>query len=355
MAEKIVYDAIVVGSGAAGGLAAKQLCEKGLKVLMLEAGRSINPAKDFIHHKMPYDFKFRGRLSPSQAPFHPYTTDAWTEHLYSDIRENPYTTDPDKPFVWVRVRAVGGKSLVWGRVSLRMSDLDFKAKRHDGYGDDWPIGYKDLAPYYDLVDTIIGISGSAENLAHLPDGKFLPPVAMNCGELVLKQGVEKLGRRLIHGRCAVITKDYDGRARCHWCGYCGRGCDSSSMFNSIVVTIPKAMRTGNLTLRPNAVARAILVDKDTGKASGVAYVDRLTRESYEAQGKIVVLAASTLESTRLMLNSTSDHYPNGIANSSSALGRYFRGNASKYFLVMRSYRKGSDLYNRLFGELTNNL
>lgn len=323
MAEKTIYDAIVIGSGAAGGLAGKQLCEKGLKVLMLEAGRPINPAKDFIHHKWPWDFKYRGRLSPSQIPFHPYTTDAWTEHLYSDVREHPYTTDPDKPFVWVRVRAVGGKTLVWGRVSLRLSDLDFKAKSHDGYGEDWPIGYKDIAPYYDLVETIIGVSGNRDNIPHLPDGKFLPPVSMNCGELVLRKGCEKLGRHLIHGRCGVISRDYDGRAGCHWCGYCGRGCDSTSMFNSISVTLPKAMKTGNLTLRPNSTVRQILVDQDTGKASGVAYVDTMTRQDYEAYGKIVVLAASTLESTRIMLNSTSNRYPNGIANSSGVLGHYF--------------------------------
>lgn len=323
MAEKPVYDAIVVGSGASGGLAAKQLCEKGLKVLLLEAGRSINPGKDFIHHKWPYDFKYRGRLSPSLAPYHPYITEAWTEHLYSDLREHPYTTEKDKPFVWVRVRAVGGKTLVWGRVSLRMSDLDFKAKSHDGHGEDWPIGYKDLAPYYDLAETIMGISGSIERIPHLPDGKFLPPVPMNCGEQFLKKGCEKLGRRLINGRCAVITRDYDGRKGCHWCGYCGRGCDSNSMFNSVVVTLPKALKTGNLTLRPHSMVREVLVDAGTGKARGVGFFDALTKEYMEAQAKIVVLGASTLESTRIMLNSVSATHPNGMANSSGMLGRYF--------------------------------
>ncbi len=321
MAAREIYDVIIVGSGASGGLAAKELCEKGLKALMLEAGRSIDPAKDFIHHKWPYEFKYRGRLSPSKAPFHPYMSDAWTEHLYSDVREHPYTTDPDKPFVWVRLRAVGGKTLVWGRVSLRMSDLDFKARSHDGYGEDWPISYADIAPYYDRVERIMGISGNRDGIAHLPDGQFLPPVPMNCGELLLKKGCEKLGRQLIHGRCAVITRDYDGRLACHWCGHCSRGCDSNSMFNSVVVTLPKALKTGNLTLRPNSIVREVLVDGN-GKARGVAYLDRITRRDYEAHGKVVVLAASTLESTRIMLNSKSRFHPNGLANSSGLLGHY---------------------------------
>ncbi|MBI1746860.1 MAG: GMC family oxidoreductase [Acidobacteria bacterium] len=323
MAEKKVQDAIVVGSGAAGGMAAKQLCEKGLKVLLLEAGRTINPSKDFIHHKWPYDFKYRGKLSPSKAPFLPYTADAWTEHLYANLSDHPYTTEPGKPFVWVRLRAVGGKTLIWGRVSLRMSDLDFKAKSHDGYGDDWPISYKAIAPYYDLVESMVGISGNADHISHLPDGKFLPPVPMNCGEHILKKGCEKLGRRLINNRCAVITRDYNGRQACHWCGYCGRGCDSNSMFNSLAVTLPMAMKTGNLTLRPNSVVRQVLVDPHTGKAGGIGFFDANTKQYVEAHSKLVVLGASTLESTRIMLNSISTQYPNGIANSSGVLGHYF--------------------------------
>lgn len=321
-----VYDAIVVGSGATGGWAAKELTEKGMDVLVLEAGRKLNPAKDFTDHKLPYELSYRGkgkffhRDRPIQSKCY-----ACTEYNYSffvDDTKNPYTTPESKPFDWIRCRIVGGRTLAWGRQVYRLSDLDLKAASRDGYGEDWPIGYDDLAPYYDNVETFIGVSGQAEGLPHLPDGKFLPPMPLTCGEQLLRKAIkEKFGRTLTIGRAAILTKHHNGRFACHYCGPCEHGCVTSSYFSSPPTTLAAAAKTGRLTLQPNSVVSHILVD-DRGKAKGVAFIDEMTHQAQEVFGKAVILCASTLESTRILFNSSSDKYPNGLGNSSGVLGHY---------------------------------
>ena len=316
-----IYDCIIVGSGAAGGMAAQKLCRAGLQVLMLEAGRSVDYlGKENYKHKMPWEFKHRGFLSPEEKKRYSYVANAYNKHVLADEIQNPYTTPPDKPFVWVRSRCVGGKTLHWGRMSFRWSDLDFKAATRDGYGVDWPISYKDLEPYYEYVEKLVGISGSQEKISHLPDGIFLPPLPLRCGEMELRKGCEKMGLKLIPNRIAVTTKDYAGRPKCHFCGHCSNVCETGSMFTSPTVFLPIAQKSGRFTLRPNSIAREILLDEN-GKARGVAYIDALSHQSYEAHSKVVVLAASTFESTRLLLNSKSRFFPSGLANSSGQLGK----------------------------------
>lgn len=325
MAAKI-YDAIVVGSGATGGWAAKELTEKGMQVLLLEAGRKLDPAKDYTDHTRPYELTYRGRgqffvkSRPIQSKCY-----ACTEYNYSffvDDLQNPYSTPSDKPFDWIRMRVVGGRTLSWGRQSYRLSDLDLKAASRDGYGDDWPISYADLEPYYDKVEMFVGISGQAENLPQLPDSKFLPPMPMTCGEEILRKAVKaKFGRTVTIGRAAVLTKNHNGRFACHYCGPCEHGCITNSYFSSPLTTIAAAQKTGRLTLQPNSVVAHVLVD-EKGKAKGVTYVDQATKETREALGKVVVLAASTLESTRILFNSASSKHPAGLGNSSGVLGHY---------------------------------
>lgn len=321
-----IYDAVIVGSGAAGGMAAYMLANSGMNVLVLEAGPKLDLYSDFKTHTWPYELKYRGRLSEHDAHNYKYGfADGYTSHIYAKLDENPYSTPEGRPFDWVRARAVGGRTLVWGRVALRMSEMDFKGKSHDGFGEDWPISYADIAPYYDRVERMIGVSGSREGLAQLPDGIFQKPIPLQCGETILKQGVEKTGRRLIPTRCGVTMERLPHnkyRAPCHWCGTCGRGCDVGSMFNSPTALLEPAKATGRVTVRADAVVRKVLVNTSTGKARGVSFVDRRTNRDYEALGKVVILGASTLESTRIMLNSTSRLYPNGLANSSEVLGHY---------------------------------
>jgi choline dehydrogenase-like flavoprotein len=238
---KVVYDAIVVGSGATGGWAAKVLTEQGMKVLVLEAGRKIDPAKDYRMMTWPHELKYRG-LMPGEvyAPRQPiqsrcYACNEYSAHFFVDDIDNPYTTPEEKPFWWIRGRHVGGRSLTWGRQSYRLSDYDFKAASRDGYGEDWPISYDDLEPYYDQVEEFVGISGSYENLPQLPDSKFLPPMAMTCGERILKRAVESRwkDRNVIIGRAAILTRPHQGRAACHYCGHCDRGCDTHSYFSRL--------------------------------------------------------------------------------------------------------------------------
>lgn len=320
------YDAIVVGSGATGGWAAKKLAEAGMRVAMLEAGPKITTA-DYNEHKQSWQMPYLG-MSPQVIKDRPIQGRCYacTEYNYkwfvSDV-ENPYTQD--KPFHWIRQRVLGGRSLSWGRQSYRMGDLDFKAASHDGYGDDWPVDYAEMKPYYEEVERYVGISGMAENLSQLPDSIFLPPMEMTCGELALRGAVkDKFGRTVTIGRTAILTKAHNGRAACHYCGPCERGCVTHSYFSSPFTTVADAQKTGRLTLVTDAVASHVVM-KD-GKAAGVGYIDRLTRNPREVTAKVVVLCASTLESTRLLLNSK-------ICNSSGVLGKYlmdhiYQGGAS---------------------------
>jgi len=323
---KQVFDAIVVGSGATGGWAAKELTEAGLRVCLLEAGRNLNPEKDFTEHMAPYQIKYRGQ-SPEMKRTRPiqsknYACREYNYKWFVNDLENPYTTPEGKPFDWFRLRILGGRSMVWGRQSYRFSDLDFKAASRDGYGQDWPISYADLAPYYDKVEEYIGVSGQAEGKSQLPDGKFLPPMKMTCGELMLKEVAEKkFGRTLTISRTATLTKPLNGRAPCHYCGPCERGCRTNSYFNGSI-TVAAAQATGKLTLLTDSIAHQVLIDPKTGKAKGVSYIDRETRTPREVLGKVVVLCAQAQESTRILFNSATLQYPGGLGNSGGVLGHY---------------------------------
>ncbi|MEJ2007168.1 MAG: GMC family oxidoreductase [Acidobacteriota bacterium] len=317
-----VYDVVVVGSGAAGGMAATQLCLKGLKVLMLERGPKFNIATDFHHHEKPYQFPFRGRIRPSERAIYNYTANEWNKHHFVNELENPYT---GKKFVWVRAQAVGGKTLHWGLVSLRLSPRDFKAASYDGVGEDWPVSYEDVEPYYSRVEDLIGVCGYPDHLANNPDSHFLPPVPFNCAESVFKGSMERNNPdwHVIHGRSATVTKPgFKDRAPCHYCGHCGRVCNVAACFSSAGVLLPIAQKTGNLTLRTNAVVWKVLTDKEN-RAKSVMFIDRITRQVEEVYGKVIVMGAGTLDTTRILLNSKNDDFPNGLANSSGALGRYF--------------------------------
>lgn len=344
------YDAIIIGSGASGGMAAKELTERGFQVLVLEAGPMIDPLRDFSMNKFAYESMYRGLWRPGQKQTEQWMQDTageFSSHFYVKDTEHPYTTDPGKPFTWVRARIVGGKTLHWGRLSWRFSDLDFKAASHDGFDVDWPIDYKEIAPYYDKAEEWIGVSGNRDGLWWQPDGNYLPPMALTCGDQILKSATEKLGWKLIQPRVAMLTQVKDhhrkyGRAQCHYCGSCGNGCSVGAMFNSLSSTLPAAAVTGRMTLRPDSIVRHITVDPNTGKARGVAVVDRVTRQELEFTGKVVIVAASTLESTRILLNSTSDAHPRGLGNSSGVLGRYlvdhFGGTGAAGYLPMLAGR-----------------
>ena len=326
-----VFDAVVVGSGANGGLAAKELTEAGMKVAVLEAGAKVTPA-DYTEHVQPYELKSRGnsayvRRSPKspellrERPIQGLLY-ACRESNYkwfvNDI-DNPYATPKEKPFHWIRMRVLGGRSLSWGRQSYRTGDIDFKAASRDGYGDNWPISYQDLVPYYEKVERFIGFSGQEEGLDQLPDSVFLPAMEMTRGEKLWSERVrKKMGRVVTIGRVAILTKDHNGRAACHYCGPCEQGCITHSYYASPFTTLAAAANTGNLTLLTDAVASHVTMDRSTGRASGIAYIDRVTRAPREVRAKVVVLCASTIESTRLLLNSA----PGGLANSSGVLGRY---------------------------------
>ena len=317
-----VFDAVVVGSGATGGWAAKQLTEAGMRVAVLEAGPKITP-KDFTEHVQPYQLPYRG-YSPKITERRPiqglvYACRESNQDWFVDDIDNPYTTPEDKPFHWIRMRVLGGRSLSWGRQSYRHGDIDFKAASRDGFGDDWPISYSDLVPYYERVERYVGISGMEEGLPQLPDSIFQPPMEFTCGEEILREKVkDKLGRVVTIGRVAILTRPLNGRQPCHYCGPCEQGCATFSYFSSPFTTLKDAGATGRMTLIADAVASHILMDSAAGKASGIAYIDRTSRAPREVRGKVIVLCASTLESTRLMLNSA----PGGLGNSSGVLGHY---------------------------------
>ena len=329
MSEPTTFDAIVVGSGITGGWAAKELTEKGLKTLVLEAGRNIVPEEDYVEHVPEWEMKFRGmgdrRKLAEEQPIQSacYACDEWSSKFFIKDKEHPYATDPGKPFRWIRGRQVGGRSITWGRQSYRWSDLDFEANLREGIAIDWPIRYADIAPWYDYVEQFVGISGEALGLAQLPDSKFLPPMNLNCAEQFVRTELAKHfgGERVLTiGRTAILTQDHLGRAACHYCGPCERGCITRSYFNSLNATLPAAEKTGRMTLRPFSVVHSLIFDARTRRAGGVRIIDAETKAAIEFRATVVFLCASTLESTRILLNSATPEFPHGLANSSGELG-----------------------------------
>ena len=324
-----VYDAIIVGSGITGGWAAKELTEKGLNVLLLEAGRTIVPEKDYVEHVPVWELKYRDwdnravreKTQPIQRECY-YACDEYSNKFFVSDVENPYTCEEGKHFSWIRGRQVGGKSITWGRQSYRWSDLDFEANLKDGVAVDWPIRYAEIAPWYDYVEEFAGISGQAEGLPQLPDGKFLPPMEMTCVEHDVRDALAKHfdDRMMTIGRAAVLTRTHKGRAACHYCGICHRGCITQSYFSSLNSTLPAAQKTGRLTLRPYSVVRNLNYDSKTGRVTGANVIDAQTKNELEFKARIFFICCSTLESTRLLLNSATPEMPNGLANSSGELG-----------------------------------
>ncbi len=304
-----VYPVIVVGSGASGGMAAWNLTRKGINVLMLDAGTKFDRSK-FWTHVRPWEA--RARYAKGERP----------PEFFLDTKEQPYLTPEGKPFQLIRVWGHGGKTNVWGRVSLRYADLDFKGPAKDGWEIPWPIEYKDVAPYYDQVDQLIGVCGGDDDSDALPGSKYhMPPPAPRCGEVLLSKAFAKNDIPIVAGRRANRTKPLRGFPACHYCGNCGAGCDTGSFFCSADHLLPDALKTGKLELRSNAVVARILVD-DKGLANGVQYFDRATGKEERVYAKVVVMGASAVDTTRILLNSKSDKYPNGIGNESDVIGRY---------------------------------
>lgn len=331
------YDAIIVGSGAGGGMSAYVLSQAGLKVLLLEAGPLYDPAKNVMQLKWPYESPRRG-ASTKFRNFGDFDAayGGW------ELEGEPYTHKDGTKFDWFRSRMLGGRTNHWGRISLRFGPKDFKRKSIDGLGDDWPIGYDDVAPYYDKVDRLIGVFGSKENLPNDPDSIFLPPPKPRLHELFIKDAGTALNIPVIPSRLSILTKPINKeRGACFFCSQCNRGCTVYGDFSSSSVLVKPALNTGNVEVIANAMAREVLTDS-TGKATGISYVSKDDMQEYEANAKVVVLAASACESARLLLNSKSSHHPNGLANSSNVVGKYLHdstGSAMGGFLPKLVGRK----------------
>ncbi|MEC5145826.1 GMC family oxidoreductase [Chitinophaga sp. 212800010-3] len=322
------YDAIVIGSGISGGWAAKELCEKGLKVLMLERGHQLEHIKDYtLATAAPWEVKHRGETTNEYEKDHPYVV---RDHLPEEFNQSYWMKDKDSPYVetkrfdWMRPDIVGGRSIMWGRGSLRLSDLDFEANAKEGIGIDWPIRYKDLAPWYDHVEAFAGISGEKLGLAHLPDGVFQKPMELNCFEKEVRSRIEKSfpGRHMTIFRTANLTQPIGDRQQCQYRNRCAHGCPFGAYFSTQSSTLPAAVKTGNLTLRPDSIVNSIIYDEAKGKATGVRVIDKHTKETVEYYARIIFLNASALGSTFVMLNSVSGRFPNGLGNDSGVLGHY---------------------------------
>lgn len=316
---KEIYDVIVIGTGAGGGMAIHTLCEAGAKVCALNGSRWLDPRKDFRNHRQPYDMKFRGFNSPEkQKQSIGYMDNEYTDGIWE--HEIAFTTAPGTEWTWRRCFAVGGKTNFWGRSSARFSEIDFQAATRDGYDVDWPITYEEIAPYYSRVERMIGVASTRQNRPSNPDGEYLPPMNFRCIDRILESGSKKIGIPYLPDRIAQLTKQHAGHPACHYCGNCTEGCDTGSFFSTPWFFLPEAQKTGNLEIRTNALAKNIITDKN-GRAAGVAYIDRITRQEVEVYGRAVVVAASCVESARILLNSKSRNWPAGIANSSGQVGR----------------------------------
>src|SRR6056297_3277523 len=329
--EQESYDAIVVGTGISGGWAAKELCENGLKTLVLERGPMVKHREDYPTANMdPWDFPHAGQATREDIKQQEkqsrtgYTTGAASKHWFVNDLEHPY--NETKRFDWMRGYHVGGRSIMWGRHSYRWSDIDFSANKNEGIAVDWPVRYKDIAPWYDKVESYIGVSGENLGLPQLPDGKFEPMMELNCVEDHVRGKVAEHfnGRVITAGRVAHINSDKqfegDGRVRCQFRNRCIRGCPFGAYFSSVSSTLPAAEATGNMTLRPDSIVHEVLYDPDTKKATGVKVIDRETNEEFEFKAKVVFLCASALASTSILMQSKSDRFPNGLGNDSGELG-----------------------------------
>ena len=321
------FDAIVVGSGISGGWAAKELCEKGLKVLMLERGRPVEHVKDYVWAaKEKWEFPHRGGTTTEQKEKFPVLHRGWAAYeplmdFWTNEQDCPYTEK--KPFTWWRSYHMGGRSLLWGRQSYRWSDLDFEANAKEGIAIDWPVRYKDLATWYDYVEKFAGISGSLEGLPHLPDGQFLPPMELNVVEKDVAARIKekyKGDRHLIIGRVANLTQAIPGRVACQYRNRCWEGCPFGGYFSTQSSTLPAAQKTGNLTVRPFSIVTRIVYDKDSQKSKGVEVLDAETNKTYQYNSKIVFVCASALNSTWVLFNSATDIWPGGLGSSSGELG-----------------------------------
>ncbi|GAB3113949.1 GMC family oxidoreductase [Aestuariicella hydrocarbonica] len=329
-----VFDVIVVGSGISGGWAAKEFCEKGLKTLVIERGRNYKHREDYKNDfARPWDLPGRGYLNEDViANDYPIQVksrvlDEYNHERFVNDREQPYIQQ--QPFDWIRGNQTGGRSLLWGRQTYRMSDFNFEENQRDGFGTDWPIRYADLESWYDYVEEFVGVSGNRDGIPHLPDGNFLPPMEMNCLEQQVSAKISETfpGRKMIIGRAAHLTQPKKiheelGRGKCMYRNQCARGCSFGAYFSSQSATLPAAERTGNLTLLNDAVVQRLVFDKQQGRVSGVEIVDRVTLEKRTYKAKVVFMCASTLGTTQILLNSTSDTFPDGLGNSSGTLGHY---------------------------------
>src|SRR4051812_36692759 len=328
------YDAIVIGSGISGGWAAKELCEHGIKTLVLERGRNVVHKKDYpTAMKSPWELTHRGRLPLAIEKENPiiskcYAFDETAQHFFVKDKEHPYVQE--KPFDWIRGYQVGGKSLMWARETQRWSKFEFEAPARDGFAVDWPIRYNDLAPWYSHVEKFVGISGNKDGIEHLPDGEFLPPWELNCVEKKMQERVNAFykDRQMLMGRCANLSHPTDvqlqqGRGQCQARNLCQRGCPFGGYFSSNSSTLPWAEKTGNLTLRPFSVVHSIIYDEQKGKATGVRVVDTNTKEMTEYYANVIFVNAAAVNTNLILLNSTSHRFPQGLGNDSGVLGKYF--------------------------------
>jgi choline dehydrogenase-like flavoprotein len=323
-----MFDAIVIGSGMSGGIAAKELCERGLKVLVIERGRKIEHGADYMDSQMPWELPEEEMARDYAVQGQCYAVSAATKQFWVKDSEHPYTTPADKPFAWIRGYHLGGRSLMWGRQSYRLSPQDFEANAKDGYGCDWPIRYNDLAPWYDHVEKFVGVAGSKEGLAQLPDGEFIPEFALNDGEKLFKAGVEAKfpGRKVISGRVANLSvaqphHEELGRSNCQTRSICERGCSYGAYYSSLSGALPAAERTGNLTIVTDAIVHSLVQDPKTGKIISVKIIDANTKVGRTYEAKMFFLNASAIPSAQILLNSKSEANPNGLCNKSDQVGR----------------------------------